>query len=310
MLAQPQQVDHKKIDRISLWIIGVVAVAVVFGGALQLRATLFHYDRTIVKSFREQFAGIQQQQNDQILGDSEEAQELALLQSQDTDADGLNDFDETYVYVTSPYLTDSDSDGVADNEEIQQNTNPNCPEGQDCEQVRTGGDGTTTAAAEAFDEFKPDDLLNVTGGGSAATRGSASASTVETQAVEELSIEEVRAKLKEYGVTEEVLASTDDETLMKLYQDTLSETGTRASLQQNPVAQVQAEAKKLRALSIQEKRQMLIQAGIDSNDVNALSEEQLNQLFDEAVTRALEEQGIPSENVAESEAPEEEQAEE
>lgn len=36
----------------------------------------------------------------------------------DTDGDGLSDYEERYIYGTSPYLSDTDSDGVSDYEEI------------------------------------------------------------------------------------------------------------------------------------------------------------------------------------------------
>ena len=51
------------------------------------------------------------------------------LRSQDTDEDGLSDWDELNVYITSPYLADSDSDGIKDGEEISAGTDPNCPTG-------------------------------------------------------------------------------------------------------------------------------------------------------------------------------------
>lgn len=54
------------------------------------------------------------------------------LRYRDTDFDGLNDFDELYVYTTSPYLADSDSDGIPDKQEVLAGTNPLCGEGQDC----------------------------------------------------------------------------------------------------------------------------------------------------------------------------------
>ena len=55
--------------------------------------------------------------------------DLALL---DSDGDGISDYDELYVYKTSPYLEDSDSDGLTDLEEINQGSDPNCPVGENC----------------------------------------------------------------------------------------------------------------------------------------------------------------------------------
>jgi len=59
--------------------------------------------------------------------------ETTRLQNIDTDHDGLNDYEELSFYETSPYLPDSDSDGLSDKLEIDRGTNPLCPEGGDCE---------------------------------------------------------------------------------------------------------------------------------------------------------------------------------
>lgn len=54
------------------------------------------------------------------------------LKSQDSDLDGLDDWSEINIYGTSPYLSDTDNDGLSDKKEVTQGTNPNCPEGLDC----------------------------------------------------------------------------------------------------------------------------------------------------------------------------------
>lgn len=54
------------------------------------------------------------------------------LQTTDTDGDGLSDYDELYIYSTSPYLADTDSDGISDYDEIFRGTDPLCAEGEDC----------------------------------------------------------------------------------------------------------------------------------------------------------------------------------
>ncbi len=55
-----------------------------------------------------------------------------ILMNRDTDGDGLSDYDELYKYHTSPFLKDSDSDGIDDKKEIENKTDPNCPEGKNC----------------------------------------------------------------------------------------------------------------------------------------------------------------------------------
>ncbi len=55
-----------------------------------------------------------------------------VLKKKDTDGDGVSDYDEIYVYKTSPYLEDSDSDGLSDKKEVDQGSDPNCAPGKDC----------------------------------------------------------------------------------------------------------------------------------------------------------------------------------
>ena len=43
----------------------------------------------------------------------------------DTDKDSLSDWDELNIYKTSPYLEDTDSDGILDRDEIKNGENPN-----------------------------------------------------------------------------------------------------------------------------------------------------------------------------------------
>src|SRR5512135_986812 len=68
--------------------------------------------------------------------DQVEAERIDAMKTKDTDGDGLTDYDETYVYKTSPYLKDSDSDGTDDKTEVEQGTDPNCPKDKAC---GTGG---------------------------------------------------------------------------------------------------------------------------------------------------------------------------
>lgn len=52
---------------------------------------------------------------------------LEQAKTKDTDQDGLSDYDELYIYSTSPYLMDSDSDEITDKQEVDEGTDPNCP---------------------------------------------------------------------------------------------------------------------------------------------------------------------------------------
>lgn len=66
-----------------------------------------------------------------------EEKDLRELKLKDTDRDGISDYDEQYVYRTSAYLSDSDSDSLSDAEEIAQGEDPNCPRGKNCIDAQT-----------------------------------------------------------------------------------------------------------------------------------------------------------------------------
>jgi hypothetical protein len=68
----------------------------------------------------------------QAIAASSDTLEAERQKAKDTDHDGLNDYAELSIYKTSPYLSDSDSDGIPDAIEIAQGSDPNCPVGQTC----------------------------------------------------------------------------------------------------------------------------------------------------------------------------------
>ena len=59
--------------------------------------------------------------------------ETLRLQQIDTDQDGLTDYEELSFYETSPYLPDTDSDGIDDKTEIDKGTDPLCVESSECD---------------------------------------------------------------------------------------------------------------------------------------------------------------------------------
>lgn len=67
-----------------------------------------------------------------LTGDQQQQEEMEKLRKEDTDEDELNDYDELYVYRTSPYIADSDSDGVDDKAEILNGEDPNCAPSMPC----------------------------------------------------------------------------------------------------------------------------------------------------------------------------------
>jgi hypothetical protein len=148
--------------------------------------------------------------------DQLEAERIEGLKLKDTDNDSITDFDETYVFKTSPYLEDSDSDGRSDKDELVAGDNPNCPSGKEC--------GPLGAGAIAVQEPPPADEAAVPELGI----------QDEQEALDRLTNlkpEEVRQILRQSGITEEQLQKIDDATLMQLYQESLKEAQAKQPLE-------------------------------------------------------------------------------
>lgn len=134
--------------------------------------------------------------------------EQEALKKVDTDGDGLTDYDELFVYRSSPYMRDTDSDGTADGEEVRRGTSPTCQEGKDClfNSIAATANASSTVATQKeiaptanAQEARPQvDLTNVTA-------------------------QELRDALIESGVPKDQLTGVSDDELMKLVQQAQSE---------------------------------------------------------------------------------------
>ena len=96
-------------NRLIIFLI-IISIFVIFLGYIQLRGAIYApFNQIIVK------------EPEEVL---DQAEIKAILSEQDTDKDGLSDFDENYVYQTSVYLVDSDGDTFSDKEEVDAQSNP------------------------------------------------------------------------------------------------------------------------------------------------------------------------------------------
>lgn len=147
-------------------------------------------------------------------------QQLTELSLKDTDSDGLSDYDELYVFYTSPYLEDTDSDGINDKDEIAGGTDPNCP-GKVCteaqrpykpETIKSGSTQPTT-----FEE-----ILNQQTGQLGATPDN---QQEVLDALSNLSANELRQMLIQAGAPESLLQGVSDEQLLQMAQDALRQQG-------------------------------------------------------------------------------------
>jgi len=137
---------------------------------------------------------------------------IANLKAQDTDGDGINDYDELNVYKTSPYLDDSDSDGFSDFEEIKNGKDPNCPAGRDCSKADPLANITAENNGNLDIEHFQESFIQD-------NQGNASSKISEN--LENIDAVTLRALLLENGIEKEILDQISDENLLNTFRDVL-----------------------------------------------------------------------------------------
>ena len=144
---------------------------------------------------------------DQVSSDFDEAK----LRVIDTDEDGITDWDELNIYLTSPYLQDSDSDGINDNVEIDLGTDPNCPTGRVC-----GSDIIGT-----LEKLQQDIIFEEPQVGEDSVVQDFSDESIEAlNALEQGTIptaDQIRALLRDSGIPKDQLNISSDDELIQLF---------------------------------------------------------------------------------------------
>lgn len=196
---------------------------------------------------------------------SADSPEVQALKQKDSDGDGLSDYDEIYLYHTSPYLQDTDSDNDNDGAEVRAGRDP-----LDKMPGRQGSGLVSTAS------------------GSGSSNTAAPAAPTPAQ---------IRAFLKQNGASDQLLAKYDDATLLKLYgevstsADTATTPGSSTSAAANTntglsantntsanMSLTPAQRQALGQLSGAQLRQLLINGGADA---------QLLSQFDDVTLQAI-----------------------
>jgi hypothetical protein len=155
------------------------------------------------------------------------------LKTTDSDTDTISDYDEMFIFKTSAYLTDTDSDGEADNQEIASGQDPNCPKGKTCRVERTataegsgavaganagaGLDATTTAPDPLTADQIAQAIVAIFGPLDKLTPENINAK------VTAMSTEELSNFLLAIGLPQETIGRTDEATLRKIVSDTIGE---------------------------------------------------------------------------------------
>ena len=130
--------------------------------------------------------------------------DAAAERTRDTDHDGLSDFEETNNYQTSPFLEDTDGDGINDGQEIALGKDPLCPEGSDCSLSGSNANSAATStevSVKTPEEINQDLLLKALSGSSDAAS--------------------LRTLLIQNGASSEDLSKISDADLMASYAEVL-----------------------------------------------------------------------------------------
>lgn len=273
--------DTRKIDRASLWVLVAIIFFIVIGGALQLRSHLFFTERNLL-SVREEI---------QANSDTDEEStgvegDLENLQQQDTDGDGLNDFEEQYVYNTSIYLVDTDSDGASDFAEVQNGANPNCSDGNVCVTLGTA-DTTSATSTSTGEEAVNSQYSSIL----ADNDGSTSIPNPD-----EITAEELRDLLVELGATKDDIAEVTDEQLLAEYRLAYEGQSSQGTVSAADAVTVTEEADRLRTMSTADKRAYLLESGISADQINSLSDAEVVDFFDSTLDEVLAESGVTPTN--------------
>ena len=195
-----------------------------------------------------------------------DSQEQYILQHQDTDGDGLSDWDELNVYHTSPFLADTNGDGIDDKTSIEMGIDPVCPKGQTC----INGVPTQTST--------PDTTATSTNNG----LSPAEAAALQNQLGANPSAAALRQLFVAAGADSSSLAQIPDADLVAAYQEQLGvntstiTTSTPSTADVLNTAQIKALQQSLgpnpKAAAI---RQDLLQAGADPQKLKAISDTDL-----------------------------------
>jgi len=133
----------------------------------------------------------------------------------DSDGDSLSDYDETNIYRTSPYLEDSDSDGLNDKQEVLNGSDPNCPAGKICNAIEVA---PIASSSDIRDSVDPGEMPIMTG-----------AASIVPGMGNEITPTTLRQILLQNGYNQSDLDQISDEDIMRSYIEAVRQSSEAAS---------------------------------------------------------------------------------
>jgi hypothetical protein len=266
---------NRRKQQIAVAVLGVVGAGILILGFIQIK-NIIQVPWPVSKNEQGQAIVKTDSKKETVDLKSEDPKKL---KGQDTDEDGLSDFDEVYIYETSAYLADSDSDGVNDIDEIKNNEDPTCPIGVKCFSTASGTLNQTPSdgsgqASETSEINMTADPLNLSAG-------------------------DLRKLLLQSGqVNADQLKQIDDQTLLEMYKKMIAENPDLAKKMQSATstdiaASVASTAgskteaiEQLKNISIDEIKKSLLDQGADPALLKQVDDATLKSLYLEAVDKA------------------------
>ncbi len=218
--------DH--LTKVLLIGVGIFGLAVLILGAWLIK-------NSILTPFRVKIS-----EEDRQLAASISTQLADELKQKDTDGDKLNDYDETYLYSSSIYLADTDSDGINDQQEVSAGTDPNCRPDENCKSIRLVG--PDTKISDLFPQFSPTDLT-----------------------IKEKSLSQFRQVLIESGMEAETVNGFDDDFILTVIEAIIT-SETETSPDEDTITEAEV-------------RNFLIESGVEKSEVDSLTSEEIEQLI-------------------------------
>ncbi len=224
------------------------------------------------------------------VSDSQDLAEVQALKNKDTDGDGLSDYDETYVYRSSPYLADSNSNGINDKQEVLAGKDPSCI-GDNCGLLPVD---VSSTSINSVPKLGQDDSQNISFT-PAQLREMLISSGIAKEEVDMLNDQQIivlyqKAVSQPDGVAPS--ASDIDQTIQEL--QSLSTTTNIAVPNSNisnsstsVVAAPNTSAlNDLKNISMADFRQLLLTNGMPKATLDQISDEQLKQMLDQQLSNA------------------------
>ncbi len=217
----------------------------------------------IIKSIKSPFqlADVSLEQDIEV---KSELDKLLELRKKDSDQDGLSDYEELYIYNTSPYLEDTDSDGYLDKVEIESGNDPNCPAGENC------------LLQEEPDNIAPSIPLVPLGD----FMGEGEGGILNPF---QLDPTDLRKLLISEGADPEMLNAVDDEILQQLYEESIREFQEMNNQSLDDKNQEGDGGSNTLEVTPEQIRQELIKQGVDKELLDQLSDEELLQAYQEVI---------------------------